>query len=131
MTGRIRKKRRKKRTRNPVTHHHLCWTRANWSGEYAQKFRRFHYNIVTFPLNGLHEAIHNEMDGIPVPSEDNAKEMLEHLNILERYGGISDKDSAVKRLKVLVALFTYIEQPTADALQKELEIIESYSKKPR
>ena len=86
---------------------------------------------MSLPLNGLHEHIHNEMDGIPAPSEENAKEMYEHLEVLGKYGGISEKDSIEKRLKLLIALFTYIEQPTADALLKELEIVKSYSKKPR
>lgn len=124
------RKRKKKKCRIPRgSHHHLCWTRRDWTGAYTSRLRNFHYCIVKFPPNSMHGWIHEAMDGIPVPRESSAKEVLEQLVVLDTYGGISDKDDIEKRLKVLIALFDCIEEPTAEAFRQQLEVVKLYSKK--
>ena len=70
------------------------------------------------------------MRQIPPPSQENAKTALWHLQYLEKYGGISDRDPIEKRLQVLIALFDCSEQPTADALRKQLKIVCELKKAP-
>lgn len=67
---------------------------------------------------------------IPPPSQDGAKNALWHLQYLEKYGGISPNDPIEKRLMVLIALFECSEQPTCDALKKQLSIVCEYKKGP-
>ncbi len=59
-----------------------------------------------------------------------AREALKHLEYLEKLGAISDKDPFEKRLTVLIALFEYASQPTADALKKQLDLVREFNKKP-
>lgn len=79
----------------------------------------------------MHRKIHDNMKQIPPPSQENAKSVLWHLQYLERYGGISDRDPIEKRLQVLIALFDCSEQPTADALKKQLDIVRESKKAPK
>lgn len=81
---------------------------------------------MTIPKDSLHRQIHEALAAVPTPKPANAREALQELRTLYHYGGISDHDDIEKRLKVLVALFDYIEQPTADALRKQLAIVQEY-----
>ena len=66
---------------------------------------------------------------MPVPKTINAINALAQLRKLEEQGAISEQDSLLKRLKVLIALFDCIEQPTADALKAQLEVAREFYKK--
>lgn len=79
----------------------------------------------------LHERLHAEVPGVPVPNGDSVKHALDQIDYLSNFGAISEKDNAEKRLSVLIALFDCIEQPTADALKEQLKIIREYYKTPR
>ena len=70
------------------------------------------------------------MAEIPVPEEVDAKTVLWHLDYLEKYDAISEKDTFEKRLLVLIALFDCSSQPTADALRKQLDLVREFNKKP-
>ena len=78
----------------------------------------------------MHRKIHENINQIPPPSQENAGSVLWHLRYLERFGGISDKDPIEKRLKVLIALFDCSEQDTADALRKQLNIVSGQKSPP-
>lgn len=70
------------------------------------------------------------MAGIPTPTEKNAKFVLEQLRILENYGAISDDDPIEKRLIVLASLFDCSEQPTADAIRRQLQTVYRFKNEP-
>ena len=127
-----KKKRRSSypRAGNSSNSHHLLWQRRKWDRGDLRVLRSHPYCIVEIPANTLHRQIHEHLRQIPPPSQDNAKRVLWHLKYLQDRGGISDRDSLEKRLKVLIALFDCSEQPTADALRKQLEIVCEFNKKP-
>jgi hypothetical protein len=78
----------------------------------------------------LHQKIHEWVTDIPTPSEDNAWEAFNMLKTLRAYNAISYEDTLDKRLTVLIAMFDCIEQPTADALRKQLDILRADQSKP-
>lgn len=110
--------------------HHLLYTRKDWSSGSAKVLRRQSYCKVCMPRD-LHERLHAEVPDIPVPSENSIKHALDQMDYLAHFRAISEKDNAEKRLSVLIALFDCVEQPTADALRKQLKIIREYYKTPR
>jgi len=127
-----KKKRQKRNTKprrvnyNGVDKHHICWTRRSWNSGYVMELRLHPYCVVLIPRDTLHHLIHSEMKCIPPPSNRNAKTALFHLNILSQAGAISYDDPIEKRLKILIALFDCIEQPTADAFREQLRIVCEY-----
>lgn len=106
--------------------HHLCWPRKKWNTGYARAIRNHWYFIVEIPKKTLHPAIHNQMTHIPVPRGLAAKSAYEQVVMLEQYQAIHKDDPIEKRLTLLIALFDCIEQPTADAFRKQLEIITNF-----
>ena len=78
----------------------------------------------------MHQKIHEWVTDIPAPSEDNAWEAINTLKALRTYNAISYEDTLGKRLTVLISIFDCIEQPTADALRKQLDILRAEQSKP-
>ena len=76
----------------------------------------------------MHQEIHALTDGVPIPQKFNVEGILFQLELLERYGGIHPYDPIEKRLQVLIALTECSEQPTCDALKKQLEICDRFNK---
>lgn len=109
--------------------HHLCYQKKNWkrTGNYL---RDFWYCRVDIPKNTLHKAIHRVVDNVPVPKAANARAALDQLIRLETYGAIHEWDPIEKRLSLLIALFDCVEQPTADAFRKQLQVVHEYKKAP-
>lgn len=130
-----KKRRKKRRSSYPRVNsgnnsHHLLWQRRRWDCGAVKALRSYHYCIIDIPANTLHREIHENINQIPPPSQENARRVLWHIQYLERFGGISERDPIEKRLKVLIALFDCSEQPTADALRKQLEIVNGLKKAP-
>ena len=131
-----KKKRKKRRSRSSypkaggTNSHHLLWQRRRWGYGDLRLLRRDPYCIVEIPANSLHKAIHEGMDQVPPPRQESARNVLWHIQYLKRFGGISDNDPIEKRLKVLIALFDCSEQPTADALRRQLEIVHEFKNEP-
>ena len=46
--------------------------------------------------------------------------------MLEHYGTLAHYDTMEKRLELLIALFDCVEQPTAEAFRKQLEIASEF-----
>lgn len=109
--------------------HHIFFQKRYYTGVLAE-FRKYAYCVVLIPKNTLHHQIHTEISNVPVPKVANVKNALAQLRALYRYGAISDDDGIEKRLKVLIALFECIEQPTADALKKQLDIVHRFYNGP-
>lgn len=76
----------------------------------------------------MHKAIHRRIDNVPVPKSTNAKNALEQLRKLEAYGAIHEDDTIEMRLELLAALFDCVEQPTADAFRRQLQVVREYKK---
>ena len=130
----VKKKRhKKKRARRHISQfdrHHILYIRREWSRNGLGRLRLHPYCIVSIPRDTLHRYIHAHLAYIPTPKPFVVDEILYHLGYLEEYGAISMDDPIEKRLKVLIALFDCIEQPTADALRKQLELVHDFKKAP-
>ena len=105
--------------------HHLLYQKRHWRGILSD-LRNYSYCVVSIPKNTLHREIHEFLGDIPTPRPASAREVLWELRVLYRYGGISDCDNIEKRLQVLISLFECYEQPTADALKKQLSIVQQH-----
>ena len=134
-----KKRRKKKRSKGrslskPKTAndwHHILWQRNKWSQGYVYKLRDHPYCRISIPRETLHRHIHLEMIGIPVPSQDSAKIVLDQLGCLYERGLISLDDSFEKRLKILATLFEGYDQETADAIKKQLDLVCEYYASPQ
>ena len=74
--------------------------------------------------------IHEFVGDVPAPSHINAQSALDQLRSLEFYGVIGENDTIQRRLEVFIALFDCVEQPTADALKKQLAIVRKFYHEP-
>ena len=110
--------------------HHIFFTRRAWRSGLAFALRHNPYSIVMIPRATLHKQIHESARSVPVPSNYAIEGAFEQLNLLEKRGAISETDNIEKRLKVFIALFECIADPTANALRKQLEIVQNYYHKP-
>lgn len=109
--------------------HHLCYQKRVWKGGSIGLLRDFWYCRAEVPKNTLHRRIHSIVTSVPVPKAINAKSALEQLRTLERYEVIHENDSIERKLEVLIALFDHVEQPTADAFKKQLDIVHKFHQK--
>lgn len=130
-----RKKYHKRRSRakrriNTVDKHHLCYQRRNWRRPGLRALREHWYCKVYLPKNTLHKLIHVYVPDVPAPGEASARIALEQLGYLEKYGAISESDPVERRLQLLAGLFDCVEQPTADAFRKQLQVVREYKKTP-
>lgn len=133
-----KKKRRFDKKSNHVYHqpktpydiHHIFWTGRKWNAGYLASLRQHWYCRVVIPRDTLHRYIHENLAMIPTPRPESAKDALEHLQRLERYGAIHDEDSFVRRLEVLIALFEYVEPRTTEGLRNELGLVYEFSENP-
>ena len=127
---------KKKRHRTPhrnikaKNRHHLCYIGRNWSNGYCKVLRDYWYMIIEIPRDTLHNYIHYGLYNIPPPRGMSAKNALLELRRLEKYGAISPDDDIERRLRVLIALFDCVEQPTADAFKKQLNIVRQFYLRP-
>ena len=110
--------------------HHLCYQRKLWHGEALVALRDYWYCKAEVPKNTLHRRIHALVPIVPVPKAVNAKSALAQLRTLERYEVIHEEDTIERKLEVLIALFDYVEQPTADAFKKQLDVVRKFYTKP-
>ena len=122
-------RRRTKKVKTPFDRHHLFWIRREWSRGKLNKLRLHPYCIINIHRNTLHRYLHTHLGCIPIPDEYIVDKVLKQLQYLEEYGGISLDDPIEKRLKVLIALFECVEQPTADALKEQLRLVYEFNKK--
>lgn len=107
--------------------HHLLYQKQAWhGGDALVALRDFWYCRAEIPKNTLHRRIHAIVQTIPVPKAINAKSALGQLRTLERYEVIHEDDDIERKLEVLIALFDCSEQPTADALKKQLDIVRKF-----
>ena len=127
-----KKKRRKSKKRNYKLEdsHHILYQKRHWGRSCLKELRDYNYCIIDIPRDTLHRQIHEWLGDIPAPSDYSAKEALRNIRLLEKQGAIDNSDPLEKRLKILIALFDCIEQPTADALKKQLDIVYEFYKKP-
>lgn len=109
--------------------HHIFFPRKSYEKDPWDVLRSFYYCKITIPKYTIHDEIHETISSIPPPDNFSAIRALSSLLLLRRQGGIAEDDPAEKRLKVLIALFDCSNQPTADALRQQLEIVQKYNKK--
>lgn len=110
--------------------HHIFFSKLIFNGKWTAKLRSYPYCIATIPKSTLHKDLHKDLRYVPVPKEVNAEDALNQLETLKKYGAISDDDNLVKKLTVLVGIFECSEQPTADALRKQLAVAKAFYEEP-
>lgn len=135
MAKRRRKKRKKKSAKKcPIRagydRHHIFYQGRHYNCAELLQLRNHPYCVVPIPRDTLHREIHEFVGDIPKPSKINAKETLFQIEALEKAGSISLEDSLEKRLDLLAFFFDCVEQPTADALRKQLKIVCKFNQEP-
>lgn len=125
------KKPKVKKVKTPFDRHHILYIRKEWNKGALNRLRLYHYCIVPVHRDTLHRYIHTHLAYIPAPRGVIAQDVLEHLELLKKYGAIGDDDPIEKRLTVLIALFDCAEQPTADALREQLRLVHEFKKAPQ
>lgn len=108
--------------------HHIFWYKREYSKGWLKCLRGYWYCSLEIPRDTLHRRIHYEVSHVPVPRIGSIKSALEQLAMLEKHGAISRDDDIEKRLKVLLALFDYIEPETTKALEKQLKVVREFKK---
>ena len=126
----VHKNRKKGWFGSDIDNHHIFYTRVSWNQALPNKLRTHWYCIVDIPKGTIHHRIHEKVRYIPVPRNSTITDVLEELGKLQSYGAIHPDDSIEKRLKVLIGLFDCVDQPTADALKKQLEVVTGDDKPP-
>jgi hypothetical protein len=121
---------KQEKPKTPFDKHHILYIRKEWSKGKLDKLRLHPYCIISLDRDTIHRYLHVHLACIPAPSGRVVDPILEQLELLEKYGAISQEDSLEKRLTILIALFECIAQPTADALKEQLRLTrEFYIKK--
>lgn len=108
--------------------HHLWYPRIDYSTGYCKSLRNHWYFIVDIPRETIHNRIHKEIPVIPTPSGLMAREICEEMTHLELWEAIHDDDPLEKRMRLLVMLLAYVEEETAVAMKKQLDIISEFQK---
>ena len=131
------KRKRKRKSKRQAYHrlspndtHHIMFTRRRWDTGAAKVLREHYYAKALIPKDTLHKAIHAELAYVPVPRKVSIMFALKQLQMLEDYHAISADDSFEKKLRVLIAIFECLEEPTAEALRQQLEIVQQYYGEP-
>lgn len=124
----MKKRSYRTRTRTDYDCHHLLWRRRDWSRGYAKALRNHWYCMIKIPRDTLHRLIHDEVLKIPVPSGLICRDTLAQLQLLEKANVIHDTDPIEKRLRVLICCLDTGDSPTAEALKRQLEVVENYEK---
>ena len=126
-----KKPKKRKKVKTPFDRHHIFWIRKEWNKGELNKLRLHPYCIVPLDRETIHRYLHVHLACIPPPNGRIVSEVLGHLQMLENYGAIGRDDPIEKRLKVLIALFECVEQPTADALKEQLRLVYEFKKAPQ
>lgn len=116
--------------KTPLDMHHIFFIGRKWGCGYLCQLRQYWYCKIYIPRDSLHRYIHENLANIPTPRPQSAKDALDQLKYLEKYGAIHDADCLEKRLELLIALFECSEQRTADALKQQLAIVHEFYEKP-
>lgn len=103
--------------------HHIFYTKISWTSVAANKLRTHWYCVIEIPKGTIHHKIHEKVRYIPVPKDESILLALNQLTLLEDYGAIRPDDPIEKRLQLLAGLFDCMDQPTADALRKQIEAV--------
>jgi len=123
---RIKKSRKKDARLQGKDCHHIFFQKRYWKGGLKGELRMHWYCRVYIPRDTLHRELHSLIMTIPVPRYCSIRSATEQLKMLEKYGAIKNTDPIDKRLRVFIALFECIEDPTADALKAQLEIVDRF-----
>ena len=110
--------------------HHLFYVRREWEqGVYAE-LRKHHYSRALVPKNSLHHDLHVAIKRIPLPEPEVVEEVLRKLDALDEVGALHEEDYIERKLDLFIELFDLKAKATADALRKQLEIVQEYYSKP-
>lgn len=121
-----KKQTKKSKPKTPFDKHHIFYIRKDWNKGELDKLRLHHYCVVKVRRSTLHRYLHTHLAYIPAPNERYGPLIINHLKFLEENGAIGPKDTLEKRLAVLISLFEFVEQPTADALKEQLKIVHEF-----
>ena len=122
----MKNKQKKGKPKTLFDKHHIFYIRKDWNKGDLNKLRLYPYCIAKVRRSTLHWHLHTRLAYIPAPKESYALPIISLLKMLEENGAISPKDTLEKRLAVLISIFEFVEQPTADALKEQLKIVHEF-----
>lgn len=130
-----KRKRKKKRSvpyYSQLDWHHFMYTKKEWDEKYAAHALRNHPYCGAYILKYTeHHEIHEVVHYVPRPPEATCTYIVRRLNEMYESEYISDKDSTIRRLNVLIGLCEGIAQPTCDALKEQRKVVIKYEGKFR
>ena len=103
--------------------HHLFFPRKEYRVASLKALREHPYCKVNIPKKTTHRTLHIILESVPTPRGVNATEAIKQLDWLMGRGAISLSDPPSKRLEILAALFDCVDQPTADVLRQQADIL--------
>lgn len=122
-----KKKRKKKRLATYCSQrdfHHFLFPRRKWDEHYFSHLLRNHNYCGDYILKyTTHHAVHEAVSNVPIPNEDVCSYILCQLNEMYAAKYISDNDSPIKRISILITLLEGIADATADALRAQREVM--------
>lgn len=124
------KKRKSYRKNNGKDKHHIWYQARHYSKGSLASLRQYPYSKIMIPRETLHRTIHEFVGDIPAPSQLTAQRVLNELRRLYRVGEIGDDDNFEERLSVIISLLDFTDQPTVDALKRQLAIVREFYKPP-
>lgn len=113
-----------------TNNHHILFCRRTWNKGGAKALRNHWYMQVEIPMHGLHEPIHQILNGVPVPSGRRCAEALEEIKHLEQVGALKNNATIVTRINVLLCVWEGLPdmQATCSALRLQKALAEDYYK---
>lgn len=123
-----KKKKRKKKRSVPYysqrDFHHFLYPRRRWDEKFYAHLLRNHNYCGDYILKyTVHHNVHEAVTNVPMPNDDVCSYVVCRLNELYSDGVISNDDSAVKRISILIDLFEGIADDTAEALKIQREVM--------
>jgi len=126
------KKSRKQYIPNPNVKnlHHCLYIGRHWdAGRYSRLLRNHWYFKIYIPANTLHRLIHQEVFNIPVPSEETCRHIYYTLLSMEDRGELSNEDSLVTRLHLIIELIGDKDEPARKGFEKQLQVVKEFYEK--
>lgn len=121
------KRKQKKHNRSGCDYHHIFFQKRYWQSGYAKALRNCEYGGKKIPRDTVHQEIHRRLNTVPVPKGASCKQAFEAMAEARRNGWIDpENDSLEVMIGFYINIWKETEPETARALQKQLEVIQSY-----
>lgn len=127
-----KKKHRKRQHFNPSIKdlHHLLYQNRHWNLPWEKRLRNHEYCKMYIPRDTLHRMIHEHIGDVPAPGDQACKVAYEAINSWLDAGFASYNDDLPTRLENLRICFAAKYPATAEALEKQKQIVLAFYAEP-